>query len=52
VEVGPGETLSRIARRISDSIPVYTLGEDDKPPDFLQVTAPVESQARSAEHVR
>jgi hypothetical protein len=52
VEVGPGETLSRIARRVSARIPVYTLGEDEEPPDFLQVTAPLEEHARSAERVR
>jgi [acyl-carrier-protein] S-malonyltransferase len=41
VEVGPGETLSRIARRVSSGIPVYTLGEGE-PPDFLLTTAPPE----------
>lgn len=41
VEVGPGETLSRIARRVSKDIPVYTLGEGD-PPDFLLPKASAE----------
>jgi [acyl-carrier-protein] S-malonyltransferase len=39
VEVGPGATLSGIARRVNKDIPVYTLGEDD-PPDFLLPKAP------------
>lgn len=52
VEVGPGETLSRIARRVSAGIPVYTLEEGDKPSDLLQVTVPLEKHVRSAEHAR
>ncbi len=43
VEVGPGETLSRIARRVSKGIPVYTVGEDE-PPDELVTTVPAERE--------
>lgn len=43
VEVGPGEALSRIARRVSKGIPVYTLGEDE-PPDSLLATASMEAE--------
>jgi [acyl-carrier-protein] S-malonyltransferase len=43
VEVGPGETLSGIARRVNKSIPTYALGEGD-PPDFLMSTSPVEAE--------
>ena len=57
VEVGPGETLSRIARRVNSSVPVYTLGEDGDPPEVLllpplEATAAVESHVRTAERIR
>jgi [acyl-carrier-protein] S-malonyltransferase len=52
VEVGSGETLSRIARRVCNSVPTYTLDENGNPPDLLLTTAPMEAYAQSAERIR
>ena len=52
VEVGPGETLSRIARRVIDGIPVHALGKDDNAPELLLPAALVEGCASRLERVR